>query len=109
MRLGHSYEMGKAIPSADTSERTTSCRWATLEYNRIRTCSTRYTKLRSVVKWDVGSSNWRGWEDVETIGAAADVMRRWIEAYAPLALYTDWRNGCVADPTRTSWSWTARR
>ena len=35
----------------------------------------------------------------ETIWAAADVMRRWIEAYGvPLALYTDWKNVYVRLP-----------
>ena len=35
----------------------------------------------------------------ETIWAAADVWRRWIEAYGvPLALYTDWKNVCVRVP-----------
>jgi hypothetical protein len=37
--------------------------------------------------------------DEETIWAAADVMRRWIEAYGvPLALYTDWKNVYVRVP-----------
>jgi transposase len=36
----------------------------------------------------------------ETIWAAADVLRRWIEAYGvPLALYTDWKNVYVRTPT----------
>ena len=36
----------------------------------------------------------------ETIWAAADVLRRWIEAYGvPLALYTDWKNVYVRAPT----------
>jgi hypothetical protein len=36
----------------------------------------------------------------ETIWAAADVLRRWIEAYGvPLALYTDWKNVYVREPT----------
>jgi hypothetical protein len=36
----------------------------------------------------------------ETIWAAADVLRRWIEAYGvPLALYTDWKNVYVRVPT----------
>ncbi len=35
----------------------------------------------------------------ETIWAAADVLRRWIEAYGvPLALYTDWKNVYVRVP-----------
>ena len=35
----------------------------------------------------------------ETIWAAADVLRRWIEAYGvPLALYTDWKNVYVRTP-----------
>ena len=35
----------------------------------------------------------------ETIWAAADVMRRWIEAYGvPLALYTDWKTVYVRAP-----------
>ena len=35
----------------------------------------------------------------ETIWAAADVLRRWIEAYGvPLALYTDWKNVYVREP-----------
>ena len=35
----------------------------------------------------------------ETIWAAADVLRRWIEAYGvPLALYTDWKNVYVRLP-----------
>ena len=34
-----------------------------------------------------------------TIWAAADVLRRWIEAYGvPLALYTDWKNVYVRVP-----------
>jgi transposase len=38
--------------------------------------------------------------DEETIWAAADVLRRWIEAYGvPLALYTDWKNVYVRLPT----------
>ena len=38
--------------------------------------------------------------DAETIWAAADVLRRWIEAYGvPLALYTDWKNVYVREPT----------
>jgi len=36
----------------------------------------------------------------ETIWAAVDVVRRWIEAYGvPLALYTDWKNVYVREPT----------
>jgi transposase len=36
----------------------------------------------------------------ETIWAAADVLRRWIEAYGvPLALYTDWKNVYVREGT----------
>jgi transposase len=35
----------------------------------------------------------------ETIWAAAEVLRRWIEAYGvPLALYTDWKNVYVREP-----------
>lgn len=38
--------------------------------------------------------------DQETIWAAVDVLRRWIEAYGvPLALYTDWKNVYVREPT----------
>ena len=38
--------------------------------------------------------------DEETIGAAANVLRRWIEAYGvPLALYTDGKNVYVRAPT----------
>ena len=37
--------------------------------------------------------------DEETIWAAADVLRRWIETYGvPLALYTDWKNVYVRVP-----------
>ncbi|MDO8795812.1 MAG: ISNCY family transposase [Vicinamibacterales bacterium] len=37
--------------------------------------------------------------DEETIWAAADALRRWIEAYGvPLALYTDWKNVYVRVP-----------
>jgi transposase len=37
--------------------------------------------------------------DAETIWAAADVLRRWIDAYGvPLALYTDWKNVYVREP-----------
>jgi transposase len=37
--------------------------------------------------------------DEETIWAAVDVLRRWIEAYGvPLALYTDWKNVYVRVP-----------
>jgi transposase len=37
--------------------------------------------------------------DQETIWAAADVLRRWIETYGvPLALYTDWKNVYVREP-----------
>jgi hypothetical protein len=37
--------------------------------------------------------------DEETIWAAADVLRRWIELYGvPLALYTDWKNAYVREP-----------
>jgi transposase len=37
--------------------------------------------------------------DEETIWAAADVLRRWVEAYGvPLALYTDWKNVYVREP-----------
>jgi len=36
----------------------------------------------------------------ETIWAAADVLRRWIETYGvPLALYTDWKNVYVREAT----------
>lgn len=36
----------------------------------------------------------------ETIWAAVDVLRRWIETYGvPLALYTDWKNVYVREPT----------
>ena len=36
----------------------------------------------------------------ETIGAAAGVLRRWIEEYGvPLALYTDWKNVYVREAT----------
>jgi transposase len=36
----------------------------------------------------------------ETIWAAVDVLRRWIEQYGiPLALYTDWKNVYVREPT----------
>jgi transposase len=36
----------------------------------------------------------------ETIWAAVDVLRRWIERYGiPLALYTDWKNVYVREPT----------
>jgi transposase len=36
----------------------------------------------------------------ETIWAAAAVLRQWIEAYGvPLALYTDWKNVYVREPT----------
>ena len=35
----------------------------------------------------------------ETIWAAVDVLRRWIEAYGvPLALYTDWKNVYMRAP-----------
>ncbi len=38
--------------------------------------------------------------DQETIWAAAGVLRRWIEEYGvPLALYTDWKNVYVREPT----------
>ncbi|MPZ21788.1 MAG: ISNCY family transposase [Luteitalea sp.] len=38
--------------------------------------------------------------DEETIWAAVDVLRRWIEAYGvPLALYTDWKNVYVREST----------
>jgi transposase len=38
--------------------------------------------------------------DQETIWAAADVLRRWIETYGvPLALYTDWKTVYVRAPT----------
>ena len=37
--------------------------------------------------------------DAETIWAAVEVLRRWIEAYGvPLALYTDWKNVYVRVP-----------
>ncbi len=37
--------------------------------------------------------------DHETIWAAVDVLRRWIEVYGvPLALYTDWKNVYVREP-----------
>ena len=37
----------------------------------------------------------------ETIWAAVDVLRRWIEAYGvPHALYTDWKNVYVRSPTQ---------
>jgi hypothetical protein len=36
----------------------------------------------------------------ETIWAAARVLRQWIEKYGvPLALYTDWKNVCIREPT----------
>ena len=42
----------------------------------------------------------RGSGAQETIWAAVDVLRRWIEAYGvPLALYTDWKNVYVREPT----------
>lgn len=38
--------------------------------------------------------------DEETIWAAASVLRQWIEKYGvPLALYTDWKNVYVREPT----------
>src|SRR3989338_5283277 len=38
--------------------------------------------------------------DQETIWAAVEALRRWIEAYGvPLALYTDWKNVYVRAPT----------
>ena len=38
--------------------------------------------------------------DEETIWAAVGVLRRWIEEYGvPLALYTDWKNVYVTEPT----------
>jgi transposase len=38
--------------------------------------------------------------DQETIWAAVEVLRRWIEAYGmPLALYTDWKNVYMREPT----------
>lgn len=38
--------------------------------------------------------------DEETIWAAAGVLRQWIEKYGvPVALYTDWRNVYVREPT----------
>ena len=38
--------------------------------------------------------------DEETIWAAARVLRQWIEKYGvPLALYTDWKNVYVREPT----------
>jgi transposase len=38
--------------------------------------------------------------DQETIWAAVEVLRLWIEAYGvPLALYTDWKNVYVREPT----------
>jgi hypothetical protein len=38
--------------------------------------------------------------DEETIWAAAGVLRQWIEKYGvPLALYTDWKNVYVREPT----------
>jgi len=38
--------------------------------------------------------------DQETIWAAVEVLRRWIEAYGvPRALYTDWKNVYVREPT----------
>ena len=41
----------------------------------------------------------RGSGAEETIWAAVDVLRRWIEAYGvPLALYTDWKNVYVREP-----------
>jgi hypothetical protein len=40
----------------------------------------------------------------ETIWAAAGVLRAWIEAYGvPLALYTDWKNVYVREPTSKEW------
>jgi len=39
-------------------------------------------------------------DDEETIWAAARVLRQWIEKYGvPLALYTDWKNVYVREPT----------
>src|SRR6516165_10001153 len=38
--------------------------------------------------------------DAETIWAAVHVLRQWIEKYGvPLALYTDWKNVYVREPT----------
>lgn len=40
----------------------------------------------------------------ETIGAAVRVLRAWIEMYGvPLALYTDWKNVYVREPTTKEW------
>ena len=39
-------------------------------------------------------------DDEETIWAAARILRQWIEKYGvPLALYTDWKNVYVREPT----------
>lgn len=40
----------------------------------------------------------------ETIWAAADVLRAWVETYGvPHALYTDWKNVYVREPTEAEW------
>lgn len=48
---------------------------------------------------DATGRTWGRLGDEETIWAAADVLRRWIERYGvPHALYTDWKNVYVRTP-----------
>lgn len=49
---------------------------------------------------DATSTVLLAFHEQETIWAAADVYRRWVEEYGvPLALYTDWKNVYVREPT----------
>ena len=49
---------------------------------------------------DASSTVEAGLGDQETIWAAARVLRQWIEKYGvPVALYTDWKNVYVREPT----------
>ncbi len=49
---------------------------------------------------DATGATWSQLHEQETIGAAADVVRGWVERYGvPHALYTDWKNVSVVEPT----------
>jgi hypothetical protein len=49
---------------------------------------------------DATGTTWSQLHEQETIWAAADVFRAWVETYGvPHALYTDWKNVYVREPT----------
>ena len=68
----------------------------------VSTCGTRRARPRGCLMNLVDDATGRTLARLgaeETIWAAVDVLRRWIEAYGvPLALYTDWKNVYVREP-----------